>query len=177
MTPYLCPACQNRLNKGDIHKDYKCAFNEKGEFVTPNWRCATLNLIVDLGEDVYGNDQMVSLLSHPDEIDMVTLSRYKRHGACDQAVILDSDPRPVKALTLETAIAFLQPRRHNQGTKFLKDLYADKKLSTPKEKIETLRKTIIKGEVLLPPTDDEEDELAMLEFYALLQANLLEDPK
>lgn len=102
--PFKCPKCDD---PSEQFKD--CAFFKDGTFDTDNWNCGTMQALFAVGDTVYGNDQSITLISHPVEVGMIALSTYKAKGNVAKALFINADKGPTPELTLALAEKFLKP--------------------------------------------------------------------
>lgn len=127
---YECPLCKNR-GKTWNGSDPRCAFSDKGDFISENWNCATMNKLRDLCckyGTVMRDDNSCGTIGYlpmdndyaPDNFETfggyIVLIWYKSHGRTDNAVFISDDECvPLTLRHAETAIKTYEGWQRRRG--------------------------------------------------------------
>jgi hypothetical protein len=112
MSKYHCLRCLADPQPSNFGSLRSCAFDAKGNFTPDNWRCATMDLLLELKQqEVDGSDESMQIIPvNGDEASgWLVLTRYKHRGCTSSAVVV-GDFWPPKPLTLMAAEKIINPR-------------------------------------------------------------------
>jgi hypothetical protein len=108
--PFKCPRCAADPQPKDFGNPRRCAFLADGTFTPENWRCATIDAILNIIPSSFEHDgddeSMQGLLCEPEDTrGWILLARYKHRG-CTSSAMHFGDSR-AEPLTLQLAEATL----------------------------------------------------------------------
>jgi hypothetical protein len=112
MTDYQCPRCAADPQPKDFGNPRRCAFLADGSFTAENWRCATIDTILDIITSSFDHDgsdeSMQGLLCETEETrGWILLARYKHRGCTSSAMHFgDSRAEPLTLKLAEDTLAW-----------------------------------------------------------------------
>jgi hypothetical protein len=109
---FRCPRCAADPQPKDFGNTRRCAFVTDGSFTAENWRCATIDAILDIIPSSFkheGSDEsMQGLLCEPEQTGgWIILARYKHRGCTSSAMHFgDSRAKPLTLALAEATLAY-----------------------------------------------------------------------
>jgi hypothetical protein len=109
---YACHRCAADPQPANFGNRRKCAFLADGSFTPENWRCATIDAILNIIPSSFehdGDDESIQgLLCEPEETrGWIILGRYKHRGCTSSAMHFgDSRAEPLTLALAEATLAY-----------------------------------------------------------------------